>query len=230
MATALVVAAGRGERLRADGPKAFVPLGGRPMIAWSLDAFAAVPEVRRVVVAVPPGWTPADRPEREALEGAIVCEGGAERSMSVRNALAATEGPDDEAILVHDAARPLITPDLIERMIAAVTGSGAHSAAVAAAPVTDTIRLVDGAGNAIGTPDRTTLRAVQTPQAFKRETLAAALSLGEADLASATDDAALVERLGIKVALIDAPPENIKVTNPTDIRLAELLLAERGIA
>lgn len=197
------------------------------MIGWSIEAFANTPQVERVVVAVPVGWRPASEAEHAALGDAIVCEGGAERSMSVRNALAATEGPAHEAVLVHDAARPLVTVDLITRMIASVSGPDGHLAAVAAAPVTDTIRMVGTDGVATATPDRSLLRAVQTPQAFTRETLARALSLGEADLAAATDDASLVERLGIEVALIDAPPENIKVTNPNDIKLAQLLLADR---
>lgn len=231
MATALIVAAGRGERLGSDGPKAFVPLAGRPMIAWSIDAFNGVQAIDRVVVAVPPGWAPRTELEATALAGAIVCEGGSERSMSVLNALAASGGGADcEPILVHDAARPLLTVDLIERMVAAVSGENGSEAAVAAAPVADTIRVAGAGGTAVSTPDRATLRAVQTPQAFRRRTLERALAQGEAKLAAATDDASLVEMLGIAVTLIDAPSENFKVTNPTDLKLAELVLAERSIA
>ena len=231
MATALIVAAGRGERLGASGPKAFVPLAGIPMVGWSLRAFRASPQITTIVVAVPPGWEPANQAESELFEGLVICEGGAERSISVRNALdASVAGDDSEAVVVHDAARPLVTPELIERMVASVAPDGACEAAVAAALVTDTIRVVDANGNAVATPDRATLRAVQTPQAFRRGTLARALALGEAQLAAATDDAGLVEALGVNVKLIEAPAENFKVTNPTDIRLAELLLAQRATA
>ena len=229
MATALIVAAGRGERLGASGPKAFVPLAGIPMIGWSLKAFRASPRIESIVVAVPPGWEPASPAESELLDGVVVCEGGAERSISVRNALDASgAGHASEAVLVHDAARPLVTPELIDRMIESVSRDGTCEAAVAAALVTDTIRVVDADGNAVATPDRATLRAVQTPQAFRRQTLARALSLDLEKLAAATDDAGLVEALGVSVKLIEAPAENFKVTNPTDIRLAELLLADRA--
>lgn len=228
MATALVVAAGRGERLGVDGPKAFAPLAGRPMLAWSLDVFHSVEAIGSVVVAVPPGWLPTDGPEADALRGCTICEGGAERSLSVRNALAASEGPDDEPVLVHDAARPLVTADLIERMIAAVEGDGGETAWVAAAPVTDTIRVADAGGNVVATPDRATLRAMQTPQAFRRSTLGRALAQDESLVAAATDDAALVEAMGGSVRLIEAPVENIKVTNPLDLRIAESLLSGRG--
>jgi len=231
VATALIVAAGRGERLGASGPKAFVPLAGIPMIGWSLRAFRASPQIDTIVVAVPPGWEPANPAESELFDGVVVCEGGAERSMSVRNALEASgAGPDGEAVLVHDAARPLVTTALIERMIGSVAPDTACEAAVAAALVTDTIRVVDENGNAVATPDRATLRAVQTPQAFRRGTLARALALDEAQLAAATDDAGLVEALGVSVKLIEAPAENFKVTNPNDIRLAELLLEQRATA
>ena len=149
----------------------------------------------------------------------------------MRNALEASgAGLDTEAVLVHDAARPLVTPELIELMIDSVAPAGNCEAAVAAAAVTDTIRVVDANGNAVATPDRAMLRAVQTPQAFQRGTLTRALSLDEAQLAAATDDAALVEALGVTVKLIEAPAENFKVTNPNDIRLAELLLAQRSAA
>ena len=231
MATALIVAAGRGERLGSNGPKAFVQLAGRPMIAWSIDAFRQVPAIEQVVVAVPPGWAPQNELEAEAVAGVVVCEGGAERSMSVLNALVASgSGAEDQPILVHDAARPLLTPDLIGRMIAAITGENGSEAAVAASLVADTIRVADAGGTAIATPDRSTLRAVQTPQAFRRRTLERALAQGDAKLAAATDDASLVEMLGLPVRLVDAPSENFKVTNPTDLKLAELVLAERSEA
>lgn len=222
MAVALLVAAGRGERLGADGPKAFVVLAGRPMLEWSLDALRAVPAVTRVAAALPEG--------AEAPAGVVGVAGGAERSHSVRAALVAVgDGPADEPVIVHDAARPLVTAGLFERALEALTATGAD-AVVAAARVTDTVKRVDSAAvdlRVAETLDRTTLWAVQTPQVFRRAALAAALAQPDDVLAAATDDAGLVERAGGRVHVVESPAENLKVTTPRDLRLAELLLRER---
>jgi len=221
MAVALLVAAGRGERLGAEGPKAFVVLAGRPMLDWSLDALRLVPAVERVVVALPEGVA--------APRGTIGVVGGAERSHSVRAALeAAGAGPDDEPVIVHDAARPLATPELFERALGALVASDAD-AVVAAARVTDTIKRADGDDLRVGeTLDRSVLWAVQTPQVFRRAALARALAQPDAVLAAATDDAGLVEQAGGRVHVVESPAGNLKVTTPTDLRLAELLLSERS--
>ncbi len=220
MAVALLVAAGRGERLGADGPKAFVVLAGRPMLDWSLDALRLVPAVARVVVALPEGAV--------APAGTIGVTGGAERSHSVRAALAAAgELPDDEPVVVHDAARPLATPELFERVLGTLAASGAD-AVVAAARVTDTIKRAAGADLRVAeTLDRGALWAVQTPQVFRAGALARALAQPDAVLAAATDDAGLVEQAGGRVHVVESPAENLKVTTPVDLRLAELLLSER---
>jgi 2-C-methyl-D-erythritol 4-phosphate cytidylyltransferase len=220
MPVALLVAAGRGERLGAEGPKAFVVLAGRPMLEWSLDALRRVPAVRRIVVALPPGAT--------APAGTIGVVGGAARSHSVRAALeAAGAGPDDEPIVVHDAARPLATAELFERALGALASSGAD-AVVAAARVTDTIKRVDGDSlRVLETLDRGALWTVQTPQVFRRAALARALAQPDAVLAAATDDAGLVEQAGGRVHVVESPADNVKVTTPTDLRLAELLLSQR---
>jgi 2-C-methyl-D-erythritol 4-phosphate cytidylyltransferase len=219
MAVALLVAAGRGERLGADGPKAFVVLAGRPMLDWSLAALRAVPAVERIVVALPPG--------AEAPAGVVGVSGGDERSHSVRAALAAAgEGPDDEPVIVHDAARPLATPVLFERALGALETSGAD-AVVAAARVTDTVKRTDVALRVVETLDRRVLWAVQTPQVFRRAVLARALEQPDAVLAAATDDAGLVEQAGGRVHVVESPAENLKVTTPVDLRLAELLLRDR---
>jgi 2-C-methyl-D-erythritol 4-phosphate cytidylyltransferase len=219
MAVALLVAAGRGERLGADGPKAFVMLAGRPMIEWSLTALRAVPAVERIVVALPPGCDPP--------AGTIGVAGGAERSQSVRAALAAAgDGPDDEPMLVHDAARPLARPDLFARALDALAAGGAD-AVVAAARVTDTIKRAGADLRVSETLERRELWAVQTPQAFRREALERALDQDDETVGAATDDAALVEALGGTVRLVRAPRENLKVTTPFDLRVAELLLRER---
>lgn len=219
MAVALLVAAGRGERLGAEEPKAFVMLAGRPMLDWSLDALRAVPALERIVVALPAGVP--------APAGVVAVTGGAERSHSVRAALeAAGEGPADEPVLVHDAARPLATPELFERTLGALAARGCD-AVVAAAPVTDTIKRAGEGLRVVETLDRRALWAVQTPQAFRRAALVAALAAPEDRLAAATDDASLVERAGGSVHVVESPAENVKVTTPVDLRLAELLLEER---
>jgi 2-C-methyl-D-erythritol 4-phosphate cytidylyltransferase len=218
---AIVVAAGSGERLGADRPKAFVPVGGRPMAAWSLDAIAAA-GIPRAVVAVPPGHGAA---AEETLHadlplGLAFVEGGATRSESVRNALAAA-GPDAQAVLVHDAARPMVAPELFTRTLAALADA---DAAIAAARVTDTIKEAGADGIVLRTHDRSRLWAVQTPQAFRAEVLRRALAAGEDVLAQATDDAWLVERAGGTVRVVESPAANFKVTTPHDLALADSLL------
>jgi 2-C-methyl-D-erythritol 4-phosphate cytidylyltransferase len=215
LAVALVVAAGRGERLGADRPKAFVMLAGRPMLDWSLDALRAAPSVERVVVAVPPGV--------ERVGGDVVSVPGAEaRSQSVRNALAAAG--DADVVLVHDAARPLVDADLVERCVAALDGGA--DAVVAAAPVTDTIKeAADGVVRR--TLDRSVLWAVQTPQVFRRAALEDALAQPDDVVAAATDDAGLVEARGGVVRVVASTARNLKVTTPDDLQLAELLLRTR---
>jgi 2-C-methyl-D-erythritol 4-phosphate cytidylyltransferase len=219
MAVALLVAAGRGERLGADGPKAFVVLAGRPMLDWSLAALRAVSSVERIVVALPPG--------AEAPAGTIGVTGGAERSHSVRAALAAAGGgSDDEPVIVHDAARPLVTPELFERALAELAARGCD-AVVAAARATDTVKRADADGRVLETLVRSELWAVQTPQVFRRAALVRVLAQPDAVLAAATDDAGLVEQAGGRVHVVESPAENLKVTRPVDLLLAELLLGDR---
>ena len=220
MAVALLVAAGRGERLGAGGPKAFVVLAGRPMLEWSLDALRAVADVSRIVVALPEGV--------DAPAGTLGVAGGAQRSHSVRAALAAAgDGPPEEAVIVHDAARPLATPALFARALEALRARDCD-AVVAAARVTDTIKRAEGDDLRVReTLDRGALWSVQTPQVFRRDALARALAQPDAVLAAATDDAGLVEQAGGRVHVVESPAGNLKVTTPTDLRLAELLLRER---
>jgi 2-C-methyl-D-erythritol 4-phosphate cytidylyltransferase len=203
-----------GERLGSDRPKALVVVAGRPMVEWSVEALRAVPAIERIVVALPPGV--------EAPEGTVGVAGGPQRSHSVRNALAAAG--DGDPVLVHDAARPLVTPGLVERCLRAVDRA---EAAIAAARVTDTTKEAGPDGVVVRTLDRSRLWAVQTPQVFRRAALESALSRPADVLAAATDDASLVEAAGGRVKVVEAPPENLKVTTPVDLRMAELLLAER---
>ena len=216
MAVALVVAAGRGERLGSEGPKAFVALAGRPLVQWSLAALRAVPAIDRIVVALPQGAATPD--------GCIGVVGGAERSHSVRAALAAAG--DADVVLVHDAARPLLTAQLAAACLAALH-DGDWDAAIAAAPVTDTIKRAGADGRVSETLDRAELWSIQTPQVFRRAALERALARPDAELAAATDDAMLVERDGGRVRVVAAPRENLKVTTPLDLAVAELLLSRR---
>ena len=168
------------------------------------------------MIALPPGLDPP--------EGTIGVPGGAERSHSVKSAL--REAGDGDPILVQDAARPLLTAELVERCLAAVAGGA--DAAIAAARVTDTTKQAGPDGVVERTLDRSRLWAVQTPQVFRRAALEAALAQPDDVLAAATDDAALVEAAGGRVVVVEAPAENLKVTTRVDLRLAELLLASRA--
>jgi 2-C-methyl-D-erythritol 4-phosphate cytidylyltransferase len=221
MAVALIVAAGRGERLGSGRPKALVALAGKPMLQWSVEALRAVSAVERIVVALPASELDA------APEGTIAVAGGAARSQSVRAALQACG--EGDPVIVHDAARPLASCELFERALAELDRSGAD-AVIAAVPVSDTIKEVDGDGATISrTLDRARLWAIQTPQVFRRTALDRALLRSSDELlAKATDDAWLVERSGGVVRVVAASPENIKVTTPTDLKVAELLLSERA--
>lgn len=215
---ALLVAAGRGERLGSDGPKAFVMLGGHPMVEHSVRALRAVPDIDRIVIALPPGVT--------APAGTVAVQGGEHRSLSVKAALAHA-GDHADVVVVHDAARPLVTPEIVQACLDELATQDCD-AAIAAAPVTDTIKQSDGGNVVARTLDRSVLWAVQTPQAFRRDALERALDADPATLAAATDDALLVEAAGGEVRLVEAPRENLKVTTAEDLRLAELLLAQRG--
>jgi 2-C-methyl-D-erythritol 4-phosphate cytidylyltransferase len=218
MTIALIVAAGSGERLGADRPKALIELAGRPMLQWSVDALAAMAEVRQIVVALPPGT--------HAPAGVLGVEGGATRSDSVRRALAAAG--EGDPVIVHDAARPLLTPALAREVTGALREDPGAAAAIAAAPVSDTIKRVDDGGAVSETLTRASLWAVQTPQVFRRGALERALDVSAELLAAATDDAWLVERSGGRVIVVDVGAENLKVTTPLDLEMAAMLLARRS--
>jgi 2-C-methyl-D-erythritol 4-phosphate cytidylyltransferase len=211
----IVPAAGSGERLGLSAPKAFAPCGGRPLLEWSLEVLEAVCD--RVVVAVPEGRE--DGPDR--------VRGGASRSASVRAALGAA--PEATLVVVHDAARPLVTREVVRACLAALE-DGDWDGAVAAAPVTDTVKEAAPDGRVIRTLERSALWAVQTPQVFLADALRSALDVPEEALARATDDAGLVEAAGGRVRLVRAPPENLKVTRAVDLELVEILLAARARA
>jgi 2-C-methyl-D-erythritol 4-phosphate cytidylyltransferase len=228
----VIAAAGSGERLGAGGPKAFVAVAGRPMIDWSLAAFRDCDRVQAVVVAAPPGL------ERELGPGVRVVDGGGTRAESVANALAAVE---TELVAIHDAARPLVTAALVEALVEALAAHPEAAAVIPAAPVTDTVKRsapadrtktastgegqVDAVLVVAGTEDRSTLWAAQTPQVFRTAALRAALAVEDEVRDAATDEAMLVEATGGTVLIHPSGPENLKVTTPHDLRLAELLLS-----
>jgi 2-C-methyl-D-erythritol 4-phosphate cytidylyltransferase len=232
MAVALIVAAGRGERLGSGRPKALVLLSGRPMLEWSVDSLRRVRGVGQIVIALPEGELGA------APEGTIGVVGGATRSESVRAALAAAQAAgvgqpsgraqgQGEAVIVHDAARPLATPELFERTLAELERQECD-AAIAAVPVSDTIKEVAADGRTVSsTLERSRLWAVQTPQVFRWSALERALAAPPAVLGAATDDAWLIEQSGGVVRVVESDPGNIKVTSKTDLRIAEMLMADR---
>ncbi len=220
---ALVLAAGRGERLHSPVPKAFVSLAGRTLLAHSLAALAAAPEISLVVPVVAAGdlarfaELAAERAGIPKLAPAV--PGGLERQDSVRAGLAAL-GPGVTLVAVHDAARPLVRPRDVSRVVQAAER---HGAALLATPATDTIKRVRG-GVVIETPPRTECWAAQTPQVFRVEMLREALAKAAQDGVLGTDDAQLVERLGVPVHVVEGDPGNRKITRPGDLPWAEARL------
>jgi 2-C-methyl-D-erythritol 4-phosphate cytidylyltransferase len=222
-ATAVIAAAGSGERLGAGGPKAFVELAGRPMLAWSLAAFGAAGSIGPIVVAAPPGREEdVAQIAAEADVEASVLRGGEHRSQSVANAL---EGVQTELVVIHDAARPLVMPSLIDEVVTRLTANADITGVVAASPATDTIKEASVSRRVLRTPERSRLWAVQTPQAFRTVELREAFAAHPDELGTATDDAMLVERSGGDVLIHEASPQNMKVTTPLDLRVAEMLLS-----
>ncbi len=211
-----------------DRPKALVELAGRTLLQWSVDALRAVPAIEQIVVALPAG---ADAPAGvDPPVGTSGVRGGRVRSESVRLALAAADpgaGRDGDLVLVHDAARPLVTAALVRATIVALEADESIDGAIAAAPMTDTVKRVGEDGVVRETLDRRELWAVQTPQVFRRAALERALDVPEEVLAKATDDAWLIERAGGRVAVVESSRENLKITTRHDLVLAEMLLASR---
>jgi 2-C-methyl-D-erythritol 4-phosphate cytidylyltransferase len=238
---ALLLGAGRGERYRASLgdspertlpkallPKALVWLGGRPLLVRAAEALAAAPEVSRVVPVV----AAEILGDLERLAPALFrlaklaapVAGGAERQDSVRAGLAALPG-SVRLVAVHDAARPLVRPEDVSRVIREAERFGA---AILAVPIPDTVKRVRG-GRIVETPPRSECWAAQTPQVFRVDWLREALAKAEADGVRGTDDAALVERLGVEVRVVEGPASNLKITTAADLALAEALLrSERG--
>lgn len=214
-------------RLGSGVPKAFVKVGGRAMLSYSLGAVAQVNSIGEVVITVPEGFESAARAEAAAAGLGVpikVTPGGVERQDSVRIALALTSS-ESELVIVHDAARPLATPAIFEACLSAAARAGG---AIAAIPVADTLKRVAGGDNAIAaTVARAGLWQAQTPQAFRRELLVAAHRRAASEGVVATDDADLVERTGARVEVVEGSTANLKITTPSDLAIVEAIVAAR---
>ena len=224
--SAIIAAGGRGARLGGDRPKQFLSLGGRPILQRSVDAFVLSDRIADVVVALP-----RDLVERapEYLRGRskpiAIVEGGARRQDSVANAFALVSGRAD-VVVIHDAARPLVSADLIRRTVDAAVEWGA---AISALPATDTVKRSDADRFIVDTLPRGEIFLAQTPQAFRVDVLRDALAQAGAS-ADATDEAALAERAGHRVRLIDGDPRNVKITTPDDLAAAERLIGSPALS
>jgi 2-C-methyl-D-erythritol 4-phosphate cytidylyltransferase len=229
----LIAAAGSGRRMGAPTNKLLLPVAGRAVLAWTLEAALGCPSIEWVGVM--------GQPEDEQAIGAILLAarpdrpvrwilGGATRQDSVRLGLAALPGAA-EAVLIHDGARCLATPELFSRCVSALREAMVDGAGIiAATPVSDTIKQVDGQGQIIATPNRQHLWAAQTPQGFAVHQLRDAHRQAQEEGWSVTDDAALYERLGLPVRVLEAPASNIKLTTPFDLSVAEAVLRSRSAA
>ena len=225
--SAVIAAGGSGSRMQMQGNKVYLPINGLPLLAHTLKVFAVCRRINEIIVVVPEAET--DYCITEVVEplglskGVKITAGGKERQDSVRCGLKAISATSDY-VVVHDAARPLLTLSLLESVIDAAYAFGA---AIAAVPVKDTIKIGDSSGFVADTPARDKLWSVQTPQAFRKDILLAAHELACADGILGTDDAFLVEKLGHPVKIVSGDYENIKITTPEDLKIAEALLLGR---
>ena len=216
--TAIIAAGGSGRRVGAATPKQLLEIGGRTILQMSVEAFAAHPRVTEVVVALPADLVRQPFPWLAQTGKARVVEGGARRQDSVAAAFTAAR-TDADILLVHDAARPFVSADLIDRCIDAAAADGA---AIAATPVSDTVKQVvrDGLGHTIkGTIPRESIFLAQTPQAFRRDVLERAIALGRQGT-EATDEASLAELAGDRVSVVEGDADNVKITTAADLERA----------
>jgi 2-C-methyl-D-erythritol 4-phosphate cytidylyltransferase len=223
---ALILAAGKGVRLGKGKEKAFLPLLGKPLLAWTLSAFTSFPSIHEIIVVVPPGREEDCRKEvlsPYGIEKARIVVGGSERQDSLQNGFAEIEEPCD-AVVVHDGARPFLDQEILRK---ALDAAREHGASVVAVPVKDTIKRGDARRMVETTLDRSHLWSVQTPQTYKYDILKRALAEAKKADARGTDDASLVERIGEPVKIVTGSYENIKITTPEDLVLGEMLLESR---
>jgi len=217
MSVAVVIpAAGRGERLGAECPKAFVDVAGRTLLEHAVAGVRGVADV--LVIAVPAEHVDG---AQQLVPDAVVVAGGATRQQSVRAALAVLPAEAD-VVLIHDAARAFVPEDVVHRVATAIQDGA--DAVIPVVPVADTMKEVDAGGAVVRTVDRAALRAVQTPQGFRRDVIEQAHACG----ADATDDSALAEAIGVTVATVPGSAEAFKLTTPLDLAVAAALVARRG--
>ena len=223
--TAILLAAGQGRRMGAEIPKQFLPLGGRPLLRHTLEAFERSPMVTDIVLVL--RLEDMEYCRSSVLDSLslrkvrTLVPGGAQRYQSVQAGLQATD-PGGEIVLVHDAVRPFVSEDLLARVVDAAVE---HGAAVPGMPLRETTKVVRS-GTIVETPDRATLQSAQTPQAFRRDLLLQAYGLVDPKRV-ATDDATLVERLGHEVRVVEGESQNVKITTPQDLEWAEWFLSRK---
>ncbi len=226
-AVAVIPAAGRGHRMGTTTPKQFLELQHVPLLAHTLRAFESADSIAAVIVVAPAADLPfcqRDIVDRHGFKKVRkLVPGGAERQDSVRHGVEHVEEAYD-VIVVHDAVRPFVTPAMIDE---AVSSARRHRAAIVAIPMRDTVKRVGAQGLIEQTVDRQALWLAQTPQAFERALLQEAHRKAHLEGVRGTDDAQLVERLGIPVAIVEGSSENIKVTRPEDLAMGEAILAAR---
>lgn len=232
-ASAIIVAGGSGERFGDPRGKQFVELAGLPLVAWSVLAFDAVASVGDIVVVCPAGRSDHMRdvlaPLRLRNEVKLAMA-GATRQDSVLSGLTAASS-ELPLVAIHDGARPLIEPRVIERCLEAVRGNADVAGAICASRATDTLKVVDESGMIVTTPDRSCYWCAQTPQVFRRRTIVMAHESALLEGFVGTDDASLVEHGGGAVCVVESPRDNIKVTVPEDLEIAEATMRARmGIA
>jgi 2-C-methyl-D-erythritol 4-phosphate cytidylyltransferase / 2-C-methyl-D-erythritol 2,4-cyclodiphosphate synthase len=218
--TAIIAAAGEGRRLGAAVPKQLLDLGGRSILERSVAAFTSHQRVDDVIVVVPPGLTLMEQPIGSTVR---LVHGGSRRQDSVANAFDSVNVSSD-VVLVHDAARPFVSADLISR---AIDAAFTHGAAIAAIPARDTIKRVEERGDELlisETIPRDVIYLAQTPQAFRRDVLSEAVALGRAGV-DATDEAMLAERAGHRVHVVEGDPSNVKITTASDLDAARRISA-----
>ena len=223
---ALIPAAGRGQRMGLDIEKQFLPLGGKPLLAYTLARFEATPTINRIVVIVPSGRETFCYQEIIVPWGlrkvTHIIAGAETRQRSVIAGFSCLD-EDVDVVVIHDGARPFVTPALIR---AAIDAAVVHGNAVAAIPESDTLKRVSGEGTVIETVDRRNLWRAQTPQAFRRPILQCALAYAAQQNLDATDEASLLESLSWPVRIFPGSVWNFKVTSPDDLALAELVLGQ----
>jgi 2-C-methyl-D-erythritol 4-phosphate cytidylyltransferase len=229
-ATAIVVAAGEGRRIGGEIPKPYLSIAGRPLVLRTLDRMFSSRVVESVILVVAAGeWARCESLLRadSALQNRRwrMQVGGATRQQSVKRGLEKVSANTD-IVIIHDGARPFVSTDLIDRCVEAAILKGA---VVAGLPVRDTIKVVAEDRWIQSTPDRGSLWEIQTPQVFKRDLIVAAHDRAERDGAEVTDDAMVVERIGVPVFAIDGERTNFKITVPEDVWFAETLIRERRL-